>query len=66
MYEDDGKTVRVAHTLNPVECYYVSRHPQGTLAQHGILPSLAPTVLDLLGIPLPVQMTAPSLLMRKV
>lgn len=49
-----------------VRNHFVSLHPQGTLAQHGILPSLAPTVLDLLGIPLPVQMTAPSLLMRKV
>lgn len=62
MYEDDRKTIRTAHSLNPVECFYISKHPRGKLQHEGILPSLAPTILDLLEVPVPPPMTAPSLL----
>lgn len=64
MIEEDSAMVRTAHSINPVECFYVSDAPKGTLAASGVLPSLAPTILDLLDIPVPPEMTAPSLLIR--
>ena len=53
-----------AHTTNPVPVI-VYRGPQGaTLRTGGRLADVAPTVLDLMGLPLPPEMTGRSLIER--
>ncbi len=55
--------VKTSHTLNPVEFIYVARDVgQRRLAAKGKLSDIAPTVLDLLGLDIPADMTAVSLL----
>ena len=55
--------VKTSHTLNPVEFIYVARDAgQRQLAAKGKLSDIAPTVLDLLGLGIPADMTAVSLL----
>ena len=53
-----------AHTVGPVPLVYVSeqRGRRATLADGGALRDLAPTMLDLLGLPKPAAMTGRSLL----
>ncbi len=50
-----------AHTSNPVPLIFVDSSKQYKL-KNGILADLAPTLLELLGLPLPQQMTGTSLL----
>ncbi|MCZ7431125.1 2,3-bisphosphoglycerate-independent phosphoglycerate mutase [Streptomyces sp. WMMC1477] len=54
------------HTHNPVPCVLVPSAGQRLVTRlpdtSETLPSVAPTVLDLLGIPIPVTISAPSLL----
>ncbi len=55
--------VKTSHTLNPVEFIYVASDAAGhRLAERGKLSDIAPTVLELLGLPIPSEMTAVSLL----
>jgi len=55
--------VKTSHTLNLVECIYVARDNAGCkLLPLGKLSDLAPTVLALLGLEIPVEMTAQNLL----
>ncbi|MHC9084102.1 2,3-bisphosphoglycerate-independent phosphoglycerate mutase [Luteimonas sp. RIT-PG2_3] len=50
-----------SHTVGPVDLVYVgSRH--ATLRSGGALRDLSPTILDLLGVPQPAEMTGASLL----
>jgi len=59
MLEDDG-SVNTAHSLNPVPLIVTA---EGTeLDGEGILADVAPTVLALLGIEQPSEMTGHSLL----
>ena len=52
-----------AHSTNPVPCILVSqRHQLDKLREGGILADLAPTMLDLMGLPQPVEMEGKSLL----
>ncbi len=52
-----------AHSTNPVPCILVSKqHQLDKLRQGGILADLAPTMLDLMGLPQPVEMEGKSLL----
>lgn len=54
-----------AHTGNPVPCILVAEALRGCqLRSGGILADVAPTVLDLLGLPLAAEMTGRSLLIR--
>ena len=54
---------KTSHTLNPVECIYVAKDAPGRkLRSGGKLSDLAPTVLHLLGLPIPKEMTADNLL----
>jgi 2,3-bisphosphoglycerate-independent phosphoglycerate mutase len=55
MINDDG-TPNTAHTTNLVPCILVDRSFKGTIAD-GKLGDLAPTILTLMGIPIPPQMT---------
>ena len=59
MLEDDG-SVNTAHSLNPVP--FIVTAPEVALDGEGILADVAPTVLALLGIDQPEQMTGRSLL----
>jgi 2,3-bisphosphoglycerate-independent phosphoglycerate mutase len=59
MLEDDG-SVNTAHSLNPVP-FIVTADGAG-LHGDGILADVAPTVLELLGIEQPPEMTGRSLL----
>jgi 2,3-bisphosphoglycerate-independent phosphoglycerate mutase len=49
-----------AHTVGPVPCVYVGERP-ATLRSGGALRDVAPTLLDLLGLPQPADMTGRSL-----
>jgi 2,3-bisphosphoglycerate-independent phosphoglycerate mutase len=51
-----------AHTTNPVPIWWVTRDPQGQRLRDGTLADLAPTILELLGLPVPKEMTGRSLL----
>jgi 2,3-bisphosphoglycerate-independent phosphoglycerate mutase len=48
-----------AHTLNLVPCVYVGR--KATMAESGALQDIAPTLLAMLGLPQPPEMTGRSL-----
>jgi 2,3-bisphosphoglycerate-independent phosphoglycerate mutase len=51
-----------AHTTNPVPLWWISRDSEGRRLRDGGLADLAPTVLDLLKIPVPDEMTGHSLI----
>jgi 2,3-bisphosphoglycerate-independent phosphoglycerate mutase len=60
---EEGKP-HTAHTTNPVHFLYVgSDHARVTL-ENGILADVAPTLLDLLHVPQPAEMTGHSLIKR--
>ncbi len=66
MLEPDGSP-HTAHTINPVPCVLVSNAPElegVKLRSGGALADVAPTVLDLLGLPQPAVMTGRTLLER--
>ena len=54
--------VKTSHTLFEVDCIYVANDSPGTtLLPHGKLSDIAPTVLHLLGLKVPADMTADNL-----
>jgi 2,3-bisphosphoglycerate-independent phosphoglycerate mutase len=53
-----------AHTSNPVKCIYLGNDEVKAL-KNGKLCNLAPTLLDILGVPKPQEMTGKSLLIKK-
>jgi len=53
-----------AHTTNPVPIYWVAREARGCRLRDGGLADFAPTVLDLLGLPVPKEMTGRSLIVH--
>ncbi len=59
MHDDATGQAHTAHTLNVVPCIYVGR--PATLAPGGALQDIAPTLLALMGLPKPLQMTGHSL-----
>ena len=64
MIDHKTKTVKTSHTLNPVDLIYLAQDAHDwTLASEGILSDIAPTVLALLGLPVPEEMTARCLLL---
>jgi 2,3-bisphosphoglycerate-independent phosphoglycerate mutase len=57
---------KTSHTLNLVDCFYVARDAAGVrLTPLAKLSAVAPTALQMLGIPVPPEMTTPSLLAGK-
>lgn len=62
MINEDG-TPNTAHTTNLVPCILVDDNYRGTL-KNGKLGDLAPTILTLMGIPAPKQMTGDVLLVN--
>jgi 2,3-bisphosphoglycerate-independent phosphoglycerate mutase len=51
-----------AHTTNPVPIWWVTADPRGRRLRDGGLADLAPTILELLELPVPPEMTGRSLL----
>jgi 2,3-bisphosphoglycerate-independent phosphoglycerate mutase len=63
MIDPETGAVQTAHTTNDVECVLVSDALRTTkLRPHGVLADIGPTVLELLGLPIPAPVTAESLL----
>lgn len=61
MIDEESGQVHTAHSMNPVPLLYVGQKKL-TLAEGGSLADLAPTLLDLLGMEKPKEMTARSLI----
>jgi 2,3-bisphosphoglycerate-independent phosphoglycerate mutase len=64
MLEKNG-TPHTAHTTNLVHCLYVAPDSESYTLADGILADVAPTLLDMLGLPKPEAMTGSSLLRPK-
>lgn len=54
-----------AHTTNPVPFVLINADPKYGLAEHGKLADIAPTLLELMNIPIPKEMTGQSLLIER-
>ena len=61
MADEDGNP-HTAHTCNPVPLVLVDKEKMNAVLRPGILADIAPTILELLGIPQPAEMTGKSLL----
>ena len=57
---DDG-TPNTAHSLNPVPCVYVTENANAKIS-NGILADVAPTLLHIMGLPQPAEMTGKQLI----
>jgi 2,3-bisphosphoglycerate-independent phosphoglycerate mutase len=64
MRNPDGSP-NTAHTTNLVHGIYVANDADQYTIRHGILADVAPTLLDMLGVPQPEEMTGRTLLTRK-
>ncbi|MBO5782741.1 MAG: 2,3-bisphosphoglycerate-independent phosphoglycerate mutase, partial [Clostridia bacterium] len=65
LLEADGASPFTAHTTNPVPVILVSEELKGaTLRQDGVLADLAPTLLEMMGLPQPKEMTGKSLIVK--
>jgi 2,3-bisphosphoglycerate-independent phosphoglycerate mutase len=63
MIDKQTGMTKTSHTLNPVEFIYIAGDSQGRkLLDHGKLADIAPTVLYLLGLDIPPEMTAENLI----
>jgi 2,3-bisphosphoglycerate-independent phosphoglycerate mutase len=60
MYDPVTRQPHTAHTLNRVPCMYVGRG--ATMREAGALRDIAPTLLAMMRIPAPAEMTGRSLL----
>lgn len=60
---DEGGSYHTAHTLNPVPLLLLGR-PEAVFRPEGILADLAPTILDLAGLPRPPEMTGQSMIIN--
>jgi len=59
------KSIHTAHTTNLVHFYYVSEDASEFSVDNGILADVAPTLLNLLNIPQPPEMTGKNLVRKK-
>jgi 2,3-bisphosphoglycerate-independent phosphoglycerate mutase len=64
MRNTDGSP-HTAHTTNLVHGIYVAADADQATVRPGILADVAPTLLDMLGVALPPEMTGRSLIERK-
>ena len=64
MLEEDEKTPFTAHSTSPVPLALVGRADVKALADGGVLADLAPTMLELLGLDKPEEMTGKSLIVK--
>jgi len=61
MFDDATHQPHTAHTTNPVPFIYVGRKAE-IIKQNGVLADVAPTMLYLMGLPIPAEMTGGALL----
>jgi 2,3-bisphosphoglycerate-independent phosphoglycerate mutase len=64
MRNADGSP-NTAHTTNLVHLFYVAKDAEGYTVRDGILADVAPTLLEMLGVKQPKEMTGKSLLVAK-
>jgi 2,3-bisphosphoglycerate-independent phosphoglycerate mutase len=64
MRNPDGSP-NTAHTTNLVHIVYVADDAENYKVKDGILADVAPTLLDMLGLATPKEMTGTSLLVKK-
>lgn len=65
MIDNQTHMTKTSHTLNPVEFIYIADDaPNKHLVHHGKLSDIAPTVLYLLGLGVPKEMTAQNLIVE--
>ena len=64
MLTADGKP-HTAHTTNPVHLVYVADDADEYTLKDGILADLAPTLLDMMGVGQPAEMTGQTRLVKK-
>jgi 2,3-bisphosphoglycerate-independent phosphoglycerate mutase len=62
MVDPETGVPHTAHTTNPVPIFWLSRDVGGRRLRDGGLADLAPTILELLGLPVPERMTGRSLI----
>ncbi len=63
MYDPKIKMTKTAHSTNPVEFIYIGENAENIqLRERGILSDIAPTILQELGVDIPAEMTAKSLI----
>lgn len=63
MIDYQSDMTKTSHTLNPVELIYVANDSKGkTLLERGKLSDISPTILSLLGLDIPDEMTAENLI----
>ena len=63
MWDECENAPFTAHTTNPVPCILVDNERKNvTLREGGRLSDLAPTLLGLIGLPVPKEMTGKSLI----
>ena len=60
MWDDEHNAPHTAHTTNPVNLIYVAKHTKPL--HNGGLADIAPTMLKILGLPQPAEMTGKSLI----
>ncbi|MBK5263071.1 MAG: 2,3-bisphosphoglycerate-independent phosphoglycerate mutase [Peptostreptococcaceae bacterium] len=60
MLDKDGN-IQTSHSLNPVPLVFISNNPK-QLREGGVLADLAPTLLDIMGLAIPKEMTGHSLI----
>ncbi|ERI80804.1 2,3-bisphosphoglycerate-independent phosphoglycerate mutase [Bacteroides pyogenes F0041] len=58
---EDG-TPNTAHSLNPVPCIYVTEANKGVKVPNGRLADVAPTILKIMGLPVPAEMSGKVLI----
>lgn len=63
MIQADGR-IHTAHTTNPVHLLLVNDERKQSCLKPGVLGDIAPTILDLMGIDQPEQMTGQSLIVK--
>jgi 2,3-bisphosphoglycerate-independent phosphoglycerate mutase len=64
MVDPESGEPHTAHTTNPVPLYWIASDTGDASLSDGALSDLAPTLLDLLGLPVPEEMTGRSLIVR--
>ena len=62
MYDDKTEAPILRNTMNPVPCILVNYGDKGGLKPVGSMADIAPTLLEIMGLPCPKEMTGKSLI----
>jgi 2,3-bisphosphoglycerate-independent phosphoglycerate mutase len=65
MVDPETGEAMTSHTTNPVPFILVNYDPAYTLREGGCLADVAPTLIEMMGMEKPAEMTGESLLVRK-